>query len=200
MGGYKMKRLKIIDVKEMEKLQYLKGFEIAYEDSKGKLRKWELVSRMGLNRLESEIFDGESYSDGTMICAMDEEKEHVVLIREYRVSAGKYLYTMPAGLMDEGEDIMETAKREFHEETGLVLKPVVFDPERYTSVGLSNEKVTIVYGYYEGTPSSDNVEDNEDIEVVIANRTIARRLLSEEEVTIRTALILQRIFDLAPGF
>ncbi|MEA3423000.1 MAG: NUDIX hydrolase [Bacillota bacterium] len=195
-----MKRLKITDVKETKKLQYLRGFEISYKDSKGKLRKWELVSRDGLDRLESEIFDSESYSDGTMICAMDKEKKHIVLIREYRVSAGKYLYSMPAGLMDEGEDIMETAKREFNEETGLVLNPVVFDSERYTSVGLSNEKVTIVYGYYEGTPSSDNLEDNEDIEVVIADRSIAKRILSEEEVPIRTALILQRIYNLAPIF
>lgn len=195
-----MKRLNIIDVKEKKGLEYLNGYEISYEDSKGKLRKWELVSREGLDRLKSEMFDGKSYSDGTMICAMDKGKEHVVLIREYRVPAGKYLYSMPAGLMDGDEDIMETAKREFYEETGLVLEPVAFDTERYTSVGLSNEKVTIVYGYYEGTPSSDNLEDNEDIEVVIADKSIARRLLSEEEVTIRTALILQRIFNLAPVF
>ncbi|MCK5763029.1 MAG: NUDIX hydrolase [Clostridiales bacterium] len=195
-----MKRLNIIDVKEKKELEYLKGYEISYEDSKRKLRKWELVSREGLDRLKSEMFDGKSYSDGTMICAMDKGKERVVLIREYRVPAGKYLYSMPAGLMDGDEDIMETAKREFHEETGLVLKPAIFDTERYTSVGLSNEKVTIVYGYYEGTPSSDNLEDNEDIEVIIADKSIARRLLSEEEVTIRTALILQRIFNLAPVF
>jgi|LGVF01.1.fsa_nt_gb ADP-ribose pyrophosphatase len=195
-----MKRLNIIDVKEKKELEYLNGYEISYEDSKGKLRKWELVSREGLDRLKSEMFDSKSYSDGTMICAMDKGKEHVVLIREYRVPAGKYLYSMPAGLMDGDEDVMETAKREFHEETGLVLKPVTFDTERYTSVGLSNEKVTIVYGYYEGTPSSDNLEDNEDIEVVITDKSIARRLLSEEEVTIRTALILQRIFNLAPVF
>ncbi|MCD6435412.1 MAG: NUDIX hydrolase [Clostridiales bacterium] len=195
-----MKRLNIIDVKKKNKLEYLKSYEISYKNSKEKLCKWELVSRAGIDRLKSEMFDGKSYSDGTMICAMDKEKEHVVLIREFRVSAGKYLYTMPAGIMDEGEDIIETAKREFYEETGLTLMPITFDIERYTSVGLSNEKATIVYGYYKGIPSKDNLEDDEDIEVVIADRMIAKKILKEEEVTIRTALILQHIFDLAPVF
>ena len=49
------------------------------------------------------------------------EEDKLVIIREYRVPLDDYVYSLPAGLIDPGEDIEVCAKRELKEETGLDL-------------------------------------------------------------------------------
>lgn len=176
-------------------LSYLKTFRITYEDKRGKERIWEVASRGSLNRLEREI-QGEVFSDGAMIVAWDEKKEHVAMIREFRVIAGHDVYSFPAGLSDPGEDILLTAKREFKEETGLALHPVGVDKPRFTTVGLTNERVHIVFGYYSGEITTQFQEDNERIIPLLVDRKKAVELLEHEDVTIRSALLLRSIFSL----
>lgn len=44
----------------------------------------------------------------------------VLVQREYRHSAGTYVTGLPGGRVEPGEDLLEAASRELHEETGLV--------------------------------------------------------------------------------
>ena len=46
------------------------------------------------------------------------EDGRVVLIYQYRYAAGGYIYEIPAGKLDPGEDPVDCAKRELKEETG----------------------------------------------------------------------------------
>lgn len=176
-------------------LHYLKSFRIDYQDKLGKDRKWELISRGDQQRLEEEL-QGKRFSDGPMIVAWDERKEHVVLVKEFRVIAGHEVYSFPAGLQDPGESILETAIREFKEETGLDLHPLGIDGPRYTSVGLSNERVSTVYGRFSGSFSQEYQESSESIIPFLVDKKEAQRLLEEEDVTIRTAFILRALFQL----
>ncbi len=195
-----MAKMSIKNIKKLDKLSYLNSFQINYQDKKGKARCWEFVSRQGLERLKAEIEDNASFCDGATIFATDRKKEKVVLIKEYRVSQGRYLYSLPAGLSDTGETLAEAAIREFKEETGLDLEIVTMQSPRYTSVGLSNEKVAFVYGYFSGQISNQYCTDNEDIEVIIADKKMAEQLLAEKEVPIRTALALNHFYNLNPFF
>jgi len=43
---------------------------------------------------------------------------NVLLIRQFRLPPRQYLWELPAGRCDPGEDVLETAKRELIEETG----------------------------------------------------------------------------------
>jgi ADP-ribose diphosphatase len=52
------------------------------------------------------------------IVAVDRE-ERVTLVRQLREPARKELLELPAGTLEEGEEPLETAKRELEEETGL---------------------------------------------------------------------------------
>ncbi len=192
--------LKIVDVKASEKLSYLHGFEIEYLDKAGQKWVWELASRADEKRIRSEIFDGKSYSDGIMIFATDKEKEHVALLREFRIVAGKYVYMLPAGLIEEGEDVAAAAIREFKEETGMNLSVEQVQRERYISVGMSNEKANTVFGYYSGTPSNQFQEINEDAQIFIVDREQAKNILENEEVVIRTAMLLEQFFGLNSFF
>ncbi|WP_459129264.1 NUDIX hydrolase [Guggenheimella bovis] len=187
--------MKILDVSE-KPLKYLKSFSIEYLDRTGTKRNWEMVSRKGKDRLVKEIFEHEYGSDGPMIVAWNEKKDTLVMIKEFRVVHGKEIYSFPAGLIDDGETLEEAAVREFKEETGLDFHYLGKDGPRYTSVGLSNERVETAFGTYSGTVSKDLLEASEEIEVLFVNREEAIRLLKEEELPIRTAFILKHFFNL----
>lgn len=192
--------IKTVGVRKKEKLSYLHTFSVDYITRSGKHKEWEAVSRSGLERFQGEIESGESHSDGTMIFATDRSHEKVVILREFRVIANRFVYALPAGLTDDGENILDVAKREFFEETGLDLEPIMADKERFTSVGLSNEKVNVVYGYFDGTPSDEHQEDSEYAEILIIDRDEAKRILKEEEVSFRTAVLLEYFFKLNDFF
>ena len=193
-------KLTIKNVAKINELKYLNAFEITYTNRVGAEKKWELVSRQGLDRLEKELYDNKIFSDGAMIFATNRQKTHVVMIREYRVSAGKYIYMVPAGLTDPGETIEQTSTREFLEETGMHFEFVKSSPPRYSSVGLANERVEVAYGYFHGEPNDEQLSVDEDAQVIFVDKEMAIKLLSTEDVSIRTALLLEHFFDLNEFF
>ena len=59
-------------------------------------------------------------AEGVVIYALlKDDPEKIVMIRQYRYPLGDYLYELPAGLIDEGEEPKQSAVREMKEETGL---------------------------------------------------------------------------------
>lgn len=192
--------MKIRAVEEIEKLKFLKSYRIDFEDRNGKQKSWEIVSRGDKKRLLDEIQGGGTFSDGAMIFAVSKDKSKVCMIREFRVPAGRYVYSIPAGLSDGEEKIENAAIREFKEETGMDLEVIRVDAPRYTSVGLSNETVNIVYGYYFGTPTDAYLESTEDITVEIVDRKRAMEIIENEVVTIRAYLLLSHFFGLNDFF
>jgi ADP-ribose diphosphatase len=60
------------------------------------------------------------HSGSVVILAVDDSRStaRVLLERQYRHAAGDYLWELPAGRIDPGEDELEAAKRELIEETG----------------------------------------------------------------------------------
>lgn len=188
-------KIKISKVKEIKELNYLKGFLVEYDTPVSK-KTWEMVSRHGLDRLEDEIFHGGSYCDAVMIVAKERETGKLVLLREYRVTAGNYIYMFPAGLVDRGESIESAAIREFKEETGMDLQVHSVTKERYTSIGITNEKISIVYGFFTGVPCMKYLEESEDAEALIIGKEEAIKILETEEVSIRSAMLLEHYFNL----
>ena len=181
---------------EEKPLTYLKTYQIHYRDRFGQEQIWEAVSRQGPHRLFDEITHHVSHSDGSMIVAYNEDRSQVVLVKEYRPIAGGYVYAFPAGLADGDESVASTAPREFKEETGLEFHFEGVDGPRYTSVGLTNERVHTVFGTFSGTISQEFLDGSEDIEAMIVGRDEVMRILAEEEVPIRTAFLLKTMFDL----
>ena len=59
---------------------------------------------------------------GSAVMMPVDAKNRVMLVRQYRLPAGQYLWELPAGKMDEGESPLQAAKRELIEETGLRAK------------------------------------------------------------------------------
>ncbi len=132
--------------------------------------------------------------DGVILYGVyGEEKDKLVLIRQYRYPLGGYIYEFPAGLVEEGEDLLSAGIREMYEETGLTFTPREGGSHSrpfFTTIGMTDESCATVYGYCSGTPTSLHQEASEEIQVVLADRTECRRILKEENVAIMCAYML----------
>ena len=86
------------------------------------------------------------HNGSVVILAVDDSKKKdplIVIERQYRHAAGQFLYEVPAGKVDAGEDRLAAAKRELIEETGLRAKKWKKLASFYPSPGYVEEKMTI---------------------------------------------------------
>jgi ADP-ribose pyrophosphatase len=65
----------------------------------------------------------------------------ILLIRQYRYAAGRYLYEIPAGRLDPGEDPMDCAARELLEETGCTADRIEYLYTFFPTPGYCDEKI-----------------------------------------------------------
>ena len=133
--------------------------------------------------------------DGVAIYSLyGEKKDRVVLVHQYRYAIDDYIYEFPAGLVEKSEDYHSAAVRELREETGLHLElldvPAYLEKPLYTTIGMTDECCSMVYGYASGNVSTEGEEDSEEIEVVLVDRKEAKRILKEEKVAMMCAYML----------
>ena len=141
----------------------------------------------------------DNHADGVILYGVyGEEKDKVVLIRQFRYPINGYVYEFPAGLVEPGEDMLDAGVREMQEETGLEFRPVdagAYSRPFFTTIGMTDESCGTVYGYCSGTPSVAGQEGTEDIQVVLADREECRRILREENVAIMCAYMLMHFIS-----
>ena len=107
------------------------------------------------------------HNGSVVILAIDKSKSKkdpwIVMERQYRHAAKQYLWELPAGKLDAGEDPLAGAQRELEEETGYRAKkwkPLV---EYYGSPGFLGESMKVFQA--EGLMAGDaHPEDDEEIE------------------------------------
>ncbi len=55
---------------------------------------------------------------GSAVMMAVDDRRRILLVRQFRLAAGKEIWELPAGTMDPGEKPFQTARRELAEETG----------------------------------------------------------------------------------
>lgn len=71
------------------------------------------------------------------------EDPDLLLLRQYRYASGGYLYEIPAGRLDPGEEPLDCARRELREETGCTAESVQEMCAAFMTPGFADEKIHI---------------------------------------------------------
>lgn len=185
---------KVNHVNKQTNNRFLNMYELEAEHRDGTVRPYYMASRSEKVQ-DLMVTTKVNTPDGVVIYGVyGEKKDKVALVKQFRYPINAYVYEFPAGLVEEGEDVVDAAVREMHEETGLTLTPVEC-PEGYnrpffTTVGMTDESCCTIFGYLEGEPSNLHQEASEDIQVVLADREECRRILKEENVAIMCGYML----------
>ena len=80
---------------------------------------------------------------GSAVMMAVDAMDRVMLVRQYRLPANQLLWELPAGKTDEGETVLQAARRELIEETGLRAKKWKKLVSFFPSPGYVEEKMTI---------------------------------------------------------
>lgn len=136
-------------ITKKEEGKFITRYDVTYETVDKKEKIYEIISRN--KELDSlEALNGQK-PDSVVIIVTDESGERLLVNREFRLAVGDWVYNFPAGLIDEGEEPKESAKRELWEETGLELYEIDdFIGPSYSAVGFSNEINVCVVGKARG--------------------------------------------------
>ena len=195
MAGNRIKK-----INELNSTKFLGLFELEYKNKNGEDRTWMVSSRKSKKELEDIYFNGKSDKvDAVVIAAFHEEEEKLVLIKEFRVPVDDYIYSLPAGLVDPGEDPFVSVKRELKEETGLELTNIDMDEsceKVYLSPGMTDESCAFIYCDCKGEISREFLEDDEDIETILVSREEAENLIKEnKKLDIKAYLVMKKFIE-----
>jgi len=190
------KKNKILKIESKYESKFLNVFEVFYKNKLNQEKKWFVASRKNKADYYSLLNNDKEYSpDAVLIVGLSRDRDKLVLIREYRVPINDYIYSLPAGLIDKGEDLYQSAVREMKEETGLDLFDI--DEEltvknAFASVGMSDESLAIVYGRVDGSISSQYQEDSEEIEALLVTKDEAKSIIeSGKPIDIKALLAIR---------
>jgi ADP-ribose pyrophosphatase len=113
--------------------------------------------------------------EGSAVVMPVDDRNRVLLVRQYRLPARQYLWELPAGRVDPGETPLRAARRELAEETGLRARKMERLAVFWPSPGFLAEKMTIYLatGLRDGLASP--MEDER-----IETRWFTRRELDEQ--------------------
>ena len=81
--------------------------------------------------------------NGSAVMMPVDPKGRILLVRQYRLPARRYLWELPAGRVDPGETVLKAARRELREETGYRARKWKKLVSFWPSPGYVAEKMTI---------------------------------------------------------
>jgi ADP-ribose pyrophosphatase len=125
------------------------------------------------------------HNGSVVILAVDDSKSKkdplIVIERQYRHAAGQFLYEVPAGKVDEGEDRLAAAKRELIEETGFRAKKWTKLTRYFASPGFLGEWMQVFLA--EGLTAGDaEPEADEKLEIYQVPLSELLRLIDAGEI------------------
>src|SRR6185503_16839212 len=135
-----------------------KVLETSYFRPRFRIDKCELANG---NLLDATIFEFRSWANIVALTKMGE----VVLVKQYRHGVCEALLEFPGGVVEDGEDPAEGAKRELLEETGYVASSVIQVAKLYPNPALQTNALHCFLALDAEKVSEQSLDAGEDIEV-----------------------------------
>ena len=176
--------MKYIGMKKVADGRFIDRYDLEYETASGKKKVYEMITRDHGMATREDLT--ENAPEAVILIVTDSAGERILINREFRLAAGRWVYNFPAGLIDPGETPEEAAARELREETGLRLDQI---DDRlgisYAAVGFCNEKNITIVGRASGSFRKSTSEE-EEIEPGWYTKAEVRELLRAEPFAART--------------
>ena len=158
------KAMKALKATAQEEKERLLSSRVVFEGGLFRVLRDRLIEPGG-NKNERDII---RHNGSVVILAIDKSKNKknpwVVVERQYRHAARQFLWELPAGKLERGEDPLAGAQRELAEETGYRAKKWKLLAEFYPSPGFLGESMQIFLA--EGLQAGPtHLEDDEQIEL-----------------------------------
>jgi ADP-ribose diphosphatase len=111
------------------------------------------------------------------------EPGNIILVRQFRYPVNRFLWELPAGSVDEGETPVDAARRECHEEIGLVPSTIVRLSALYPTPGYCDEEMIFFRVSGLETPDEQaHPDEDEDIEARTFELREAREMVRRGEI------------------
>jgi ADP-ribose pyrophosphatase len=124
--------------------------------------------------------------EGSVVLIPVTEDGKLLLVRQYRHAVGRFLWELPAGSLESGEDLEVAAVRECHEELGLIPGRVEQLQTLFPTPGFCTEAMTYfqVSGLRQPGPDDPAAHQDEDesIEVRASSIEEIRELIVSGEI------------------
>jgi ADP-ribose pyrophosphatase len=118
----------------------------------------------------------------------------VILVRQYRPAINQWLWELPAGSVDDGEEPEAAARRECHEEIGLIPQALLRLGTFHPTPGYCDEEMVFFKASSLETPAEKaRQDDDEDIEVKAFTIGEARDMARRGEISDMKTLVGLRL-------
>ncbi len=108
-------------------------------------------------------------------------RDTVILLRQFRPVINAYIFELPAGTLEKGEQPLACARREIIEETGYSAKKLTRLGSIYPVPGYSTEKITL-YKAENLTERGMACEADEVIETLVVTKKMVRELFAAGKI------------------
>lgn len=148
--------------------KYIQTVRRHFTDRNGVERTWDMVKRNTFGRI--------------VAIAAITDKNEIIMEKIYRIPCEKYIYELPAGLMDKpGESEIEAITRELLEETGYKAEKVELLSNGPFNTGLVKDEMAIYLGLEAKKAQEPELEAAEDIEVFTVPLANLFKFISENQ-------------------
>ena len=120
--------------------------------------------------------------------------DSILLVRQYRHAAAQYLWELPAGSAEAGEDALEGVRRELREETGYAATVVRELLWSYMTPGFCTERMR--YFIADGlTSGQTQFDEDENIETSIVRVDRALEMIRKREIVDAKTIVALLYFE-----
>jgi ADP-ribose pyrophosphatase len=134
---------------------------------------------------------------GSVVLVPLADKDHVILVRQYRYSIDRWIWELPAGRIEPGESVETAVRRECEEEIGLVPGRLEAIGALYPSPGFCDE----IMRFYRVSglslpPAGSKVQHDADEDLTVRTFGLedVRRMVREGEIVdLKTGFALQLV-------
>src|SRR4051794_30346000 len=152
--------MEILNLEKITNEKWLNLFAAAFRHN-GHTGRWVFASRQQQPHCTGNVCDAVVI---VPVLRTPGEPPRLVMEKEFRVPVGDYVLGFPAGLLEPGEGLEDTVRREMLEETGLEVTAFKrLTPPLYSSSGLTDEAAALAFVDVRTTPESGpKLEASED--------------------------------------